>query len=53
MEKFNAKICYGGGYIIPTLRVCALNQVRTLCASNGTTQNYGSGSIWDEGDDNE
>jgi len=51
MERFSTKICYGGGYIIPSLRLIELAHKSVFCASNGQTDNYNSGSIWDNGDD--
>lgn len=40
-------------YVLPTMRTIALAQTRMVCASNGSTENYGSESLWGLGDDNE
>lgn len=40
-------------YQSPLIEVTRLVQESNFCASNGTTQNYGTSSIWGVGDDNE
>jgi len=40
-------------YTSPSVRVIEVAQNRTLCTSEGTTQNYGTESIWEQGTDNE
>jgi hypothetical protein len=53
MKSFTNKICYGGGYISPSLRQIDLAHKSVFCASNGSTENYGSQNIWEDFDDNE
>ena len=45
--------CRKGVYESPYSEILCLEQQMTVLASNGNTENYGSGSIWDAGDDNE
>ena len=45
--------CRKGIYKSPSATVICLEQMMTFCASNGQTQDYESGSIWELGDDNE
>ena len=45
--------CRKGVYESPYAEVTCLEQMMTVCASNGETQNYLSSSIWNLGDDNE
>lgn len=40
-------------YEQPNALIINLVQHEVLCASDGTAQDYGSGSIWDAGNDNE
>ena len=40
-------------YESPSATIICLEQMMTVCESNGTTENYGSQSIWETGDDNE
>ncbi len=45
--------CRKGVYESPTAEVICLEQMMTVCASNGVTETYESSSIWDLGNDNE
>ena len=45
--------CRKGVYESPYAVIIYLEQMMTVLDSNGQTENYGSGSIWDAGDDNE
>jgi hypothetical protein len=45
--------CRKGVYESPYAGILHLEQMMTVLASNGETQDYGSGSIWDLGNDNE
>lgn len=40
-------------YLSPTVETFRFSQMAVVCASNGETQDYGSGSIFDAGSDNE
>ena len=45
--------CRKGVYESPYAGILCLEQMMTVLASNGETQNYGSSDIWDLGNDNE
>ncbi len=45
--------CRKGVYESPSADVICLEQMMTVLASNGETQDYVSSSIWELGDENE
>jgi hypothetical protein len=45
--------CRKGVYESPSAEVICLEQMMTVLASNGETQDYVSSSIWELGDENE
>ena len=53
MKKEVLTTCRKGIYESPSAKVICLEQMMTVCASNGQTQDYVSSPIWELGDDNE
>lgn len=53
MKNETLTTCRKGIYESPSAVIIFLEPMMTVLASNGETQNYNSGSIWDAGSDNE
>ena len=53
MNKERMTIARNRAYEPPFAEVIRLVPLMTVCGSNGNTENYGSGNIWELGEDNE